>query len=433
MNHYDLLYLIAGVALAPIWARKRREGWRERFGRVDPLPPSQRPRVLLHAVSVGEVNLIRALGPRLTRDVDVVVSVTTDTGIARARELFENEPDVTIVRYPLDFSRSVRRFLDAVDPDAVGLVELELWPNFVKACVRRGVPIAVLNGRLSDRSVGGYKRFSLIFRPLFRAMAFIAAQDETYAQRFRDVGAAPDRVIVAGSMKWDAGALPLADDEIGSFARRLGIDRARPLIVAGSTAPDEHTLLHQACPPDVQLLCAPRRPEWFDDAARDLPGCMRWSETIEDSEPPSASGRFLLDTIGKLRLAYALADVVIIGRSFGDLHGSDPMEPAGLGKPIVIGPAIADFQDAVAKLAEDSAIVQTTRGELPGVLDGLLSDHEGRQTLSDRALACVQRHAGATERHAGLLLELLGSQRQEDAGIENGAQPATVSTASDLR
>ncbi len=405
----DLVYALLAIVAAPWWMRKTRGGWPERFGRIEALPAKQRPRILIHAVSVGEVNLIRRLVARLSEDVEVVVSVSTDTGIARAQQAFaDRQPGpgrIFIVRYPVDFSRAVTRFLNAVQPDAAALVELELWPNFLRACSRRGIPVAIINGRLSDRSAPRYARARPLMGRFFRSLALVAAQDDGYRDRFVAAGASPDRTLIAGSMKWDsaeiADSVPGADE----LAREMGIDRSKPLIVAGSTAPDEHNLLHRATPPGVQLLCAPRRPEWFEDAARDLPGCIRRSTGA--SPQPSTSDRFLLDTIGELRKAYALADVVVVGRSFADLYGSDPMEPAALGKPVVIGPAVADFRTIVSEMLARRAIIQTDRDELPSVLRSLLANEDERRAQSARARECVRAKQGSTERHAALLLDLL--------------------------
>lgn len=404
----DLAYAIAACCLAPWWMRKKRRDWRQRLGHIScPPSPEGRRRILLHAVSVGEVNCLRALVPMLTDDCDVVISVTTDTGIDRARALFTGS--ATVVRYPLDFSRAVRRFLGAVEPDLVLLAELELWPNFIRACRQRSIPIAIINGRLSDRSFKRYAALRPVLGPWFRSLAAVAAQNETYARRFAAVGADPDRVHVLGSMKWDSAPTTSDNPEqpgagAEELAGALGIDRSRPLIVAGSTAPDEHALLHESTPQGVQLLCAPRRPEWFDDAARDLPGCVRRSQP--GSGDP-ASGRFLLDTIGELRAAYALADVVVIGRSFGDLWGSDPMEPAALGKPIVMGPACADFREAVTKLKEAGGLIRTTRDDLRETLDALISDAPRTAQMAEAARACVRDNQGASERHAQMIREFL--------------------------
>ncbi len=420
MNALDALYLTGAVALSPWWARKTRGDWKARFGHTDPLPPSapSRPRILLHAVSVGEVAALRHLVPLLAPRCELVISVGTDTGIARARELFA--ASASVVRYPVDFSRCVRRFLDAVKPDAVGLVELELWPNFVAACGRRGIPVAVINGRLSERSFRGYSRVRPLLRRTFASLAVAAVQDAEYAERFRAMGVPADRVQVTGSMKWDAARIEDHVPGAVELGREMGIDPARPLIVAGSTAEDEEALLHAACPPGVQLLCAPRKPEHFDWAARALPGCVRRSRPTPHAPTASAppGGRFLLDTIGELRKAYALADVVVVGRSFGSLYGSDPIEPAALGKPVVIGPAVKDFESIVRTLAggpgEAVGLVRTTRDRLAAELSGLLADPARRAKIARTARDRIRAHQGASARHAELLLALTDRVRDPD-------------------
>ncbi len=404
----DAAYLVAAAVAAPLWMRKQRTGWSERFGRLDalPAPAPDRPRLLIHAVSVGEVNLIRALVDDLSRDLDLVIATTTDTGTARAKELYTGKAH--LVRYPLDASWAVRRFLDAVRPDGAAMVELELWPNFASACRRRGIPLAIINGRLSDRSAGRYRAARPLLGRYFRDLSFVAAQDEAYARRFVAAGAAGDRVRVVGSMKWDAAQTIDRVTGAEDLARELGIDRGRPLIVVGSAAPEEISLVRDAAPSGVQLLCAPRRPEWFDDAARDLPSCVRRSQRKGGVGEASPTGRYLLDTIGELRMAYALADVAVVGRSFGELFGSDPMEPAALGKPVVIGPAVADFRTVVETMRHEDAILQTTREALPGVLARLFENPAERTALGERALRCVLKHQGATGRHAALLRGMVG-------------------------
>lgn len=421
MNLLDALYLPAAVVTAPWWARKTRGGWSERFGRIDPLPPPPpgRGRVLLHAVSVGEVNTLRALVPMLARDADVIVSATTDTGLARARALFEPagaEPVARVVRYPLDFSPAVERFLDAVRPDAVALVELELWPNFVARCRRRGVPVCVINGRLSARSFRGYHRFRSFFAGTFGALEFAAVQDAAYAERFAAMGVPEPRVRITGSMKWDS--VSLSDDVPGAqeLAASMGIDRSRPLVVAGSTAElpgdrqcEEH-LLHEACPPGVQLLCAPRKPERFDAAFAALGGegrCVRRTAARGGASRPAAD-RFLLDTIGELRAAYALADVAVVGRSFGGLHGSDPIEPIALGKPTIIGPRYANFESIVAEFRAAGALEVVEPGDLRRALAGLLADPARAAAMGRAGKECVRANQGATARHAELILQMIG-------------------------
>ncbi len=408
MNAFDLLYSIGATVLAPVWMRKTRGDWRARRGFADPLPKSGKPRLMLHAVSVGEVAALRHLVPLLTPDWDLVISVGTDTGIARARELYgkPGASQATIVRYPIDFSSCVARFLDAVKPDIVALVELELWPNFVRACEKRGIPVAVINGRLSERSFRGYSRFKRILGPTFARLTVAAVQDDAYFERFVAMGVPRESCCITGSMKWDSATIATSVPGADDLARELGIDRTKPLVVAGSTAEDEEAILHAAClaiGPEVQLLCAPRKPEHFDQAASSLPGCVRRSKKI--AAAPGTT-RFLLDTIGELRKAYALADVVVMGRSFGSLYGSDPIEPAALGKPVVIGPAVKDFETIVRTMDHAGAIVRTARERVQADLETLLRDPAERAALGQRAVACVKANQGASARNAQLVAKL---------------------------
>lgn len=412
----DAAYLAAVAATAPVWAwRMQRTGklrtdWRARFGHGDALPPARGKRVLVHAVSVGEVNAMRTLVGRLSAPgtgVEAVVAATTDTGIGRAREAYGAAH--AVVRYPFDASWMVRRFLDRVRPDAVVLAELEVWPNFVQECAARGIAVTVVNGRLSARSFGRYLRVRPVLASTFRRLSAVFAQNEEYAARFVALGVPAGRVYVTGTMKWDTAQVADQVPGAAELAEELGIDRSRPLVVAGSTAPEEHALLRDAVPPGAQLLCAPRKPEWFDGAARDLPGCVRRSAAGASGRGGSASGRFLLDTIGELRKAYALADVVVIGRSFGALHGSDPMEPAALGKPLVCGPRMGDFRDSLEALRSAGAIEQVERAGLARAIAALLEDGAGRAAAGRRAQDAVRAHQGATERTAEALLGLLAS------------------------
>lgn len=438
MTLLDALYLPAAVITAPWWARKTRSGWRERFGHIDRLPakePGTR-RVLLHAVSVGEVNTLRGLVPMLReRGLEVVVSAMTDTGLKRATELFAHQPGVHVVRFCLDFSPAVHRFLAATEPDLVALVELEVWPNFVRACRERNIPVGVINGRLSARSFRGYRLLRPFFKRTFSSLTFAAAQDSDYAQRFTAMGVPSDRLTITGSMKWDAipgtATLRVAVPEVPSdlqsqadqLARDLGIDRTKPLIVAGSTAPIEgpwrartgfdceEAMLHAACPAGTQLLCAPRKPEHYEKAFAALGGpanCTRRSNS-STPPPPHSPSRFLLDTIGELRAAYALADVAVIGRTFGTLGGSDPIEPIALGKPTILGPRYHNFESIVQTFAASGAIVITEADKLPAELRDLLANPAHRQKLATQGAAAIAAQQGATQRHADLILRTLSN------------------------
>ncbi len=415
MNLLDAAYVVVGGVTAPWWARKQRSDWGERFGKIPPVAErAGLKRVLIHAVSVGEVSALRELVPLLVGRVHVILSVGTDTGIKRARELFGAMCDV--VRYPLDASWAVKRFLDRTRPDAVALVELELWPNFVGACRERGIPVCVINGRLSERSFAGYRKLRPLLKGMFGSLAFAAVQDEAYATRFRAMGVGADRCKVTGSMKWDSARIE--DSVAGSeaLARDMGVARgpgSPPLIVAGSTGPGEEELLVRAVEDverelgPVQLLCAPRKPERFDEAAAAMGGaaaCVRRSEGKVGSD----QRRYLLDTIGELRKAYALADVVVVGRSFGDLFGSDPIEPIALGKASVIGPAVKDFKTIVEAFEKGAGIVRATRESLAGELLCLLKNEGKRRRVAEAGRECIRKEQGASNVHAEMVLRLVG-------------------------
>lgn len=407
----DLLYLLIAAVTSPIWllrmvqTGKIRTDWRGRFGAAEQLPRrSGVRRIMIHAVSVGEINAIRLLVDQLRTDepdADIVISTTTDTGFARAMTLFGKQ--CPVVRYPFDFSFAVDRLLKAVQPDAVVLVELEVWPNFCAACAKREIPVCIVNGRLTDRSFKRYRWVKPVIDRWFAALRFACVQNADYAARFQAMGVAPDRLHVTGTMKWDTAEI--ADDVPGAaeLAQAMGIDRSKPLIVAGSTAPGEHELLVQALPQGVQLLCAPRRPEWFDQAALAMPGCAR--RTL--NQHGSNTGRFLLDTIGELRQAYALADIVVVGRSFGSLHGSDMMEPVALGKPTVVGPAVADFRETTDSLLDGGGLIQCDASSLSTVLQSLLNDEAKRRQLAENGRNVIRANQGATSRHSDMILQLL--------------------------
>ena len=407
----DGVYLLVAVLTAPLWlvrmvrTGKIRTDWPGRFGRTAAPPAGAGPRVLLHAVSVGEVNAVRRLVAELASGPEpcqVVVATTTDTGFARARSAFGNTHPV--VRYPFDFSFAVRRFLDAIRPDVIALVELEVWPNFVADARRRGIAVCVINGRLTARSLRRYRRLKAMVRPTFGRLAAVAAQSQVYADRFRELGAPGEAVSVTGTMKWDTAEIAESVEGADALAQQMGIDRARPLVVAGSTAPGEHELLLQCMPAGAQLLCAPRKPEWFEEAAEALPGCARRSR----GDRGSPTGRFLLDTIGELRRAYALADVVVVGRSFGNLYGSDMMEPVALGKATVVGPAVDDFAETVEALLEGGGIIQSDAASLADVLARLLGDPAERSRLAEAGRGVIRARQGATARHARLIRDLAG-------------------------
>lgn len=407
----DFAYFLAAILTLPFWftrmwwTGKLRTDWRARFGEGLVHPRTQRPRVLIHGVSVGEVNAIRGLVMRLAGDrlrPEIFVSSTTDTGFQRAEALFGRSHQV--VRTPLDFTFAMRHWLDRVQPDLIVLVELELWPNMTRLAEMRRIPVVVVNGRLSDRSIRRYRRVQRFVRGMFERATIVLAQNRASADRFAELGA--PEVLVTGNMKWDS--VEITDDVPGSSQLReaLGIPKGVPLVVAGSTEPGEEVLLRDALPEGARLLIAPRKPEWFDGVCANLPGCVRRSR----KEKGTADTRFfVLDTIGELRMAYALADVVVMGRSFGKLYGSDPIEPASLGKPVVIGPRVADFRDVVEAFLKHGGIVQVDGIALKSTLAELAADPRKRAEIAYRGRETIRREKGGTSRTSEVLLALLAT------------------------
>ena len=423
---YDMVYSIAGLASSPVWGwrmlrtGKWRTDWRGRFGRCQ-LPTDDRPTLLIHSVSVGEVNAIRQLVPKLHERtqgrVRIVIGVTTDTGIDQALRLFgpndADRPTFEVVRYPLDFGACVGSFLDVVQPSLVATVELEVWPNFIHECTKRKIPVCVINGRLSPRSFRGYSLGAVFVRPTFARLAAAAVQTEEYAWRFEALGTPGRRIHVLDTMKWDTAEIAEPQDVQGAdeLAKAMGIDRSRPIVVAGSTGPGEERMLIDTCPAEAQLVLVPRKPERFDEVAALEPQKMvrRTACPDESVRQPDETRLFLLDTMGELRKAYALADVVLIGRSFLGLYGSDPLEPIALGKPAVIGPCHSDFADMVEALQVGGGIEVTQN---PGDLASeLLINKRKAEVLGQRGRKVIRARQGATDRHVDLLVSLLPAHK----------------------
>lgn len=409
--------LVVGVGYLTFALAKRlqtgrwRSDARERNGRVGVLPRrAPGPRILVHGVSVGETNALVPLVEALARSPaapDVVVSTSTETGFERARQLHGDRREV--VRFPLDLTWMVERFLDGVRPDAVVLAELELWPTFTAACARRGIPVSVVNGRLSRRSFRGYRRWRPLVRPMFSRLALVAAQTDVYRARFVELGVPASRAVVGGSLKWDAARQEADPAAARELAAALGIDGAAPLIVAGSTGPGEEQALIRDLPPGCQLLLAPRNPERWDRVAALVPGMRRRSGAGAAVTPPGGTPQaaptppvFLLDTIGELPTAYHLADAVFVGRSLAPMGGSNPLESVAAGKPTVIGPHHEHFEEIVATLKAACAL--EVSAEPNRVIAKWIADPDAREAVVQAGRRALARYSGASARTARMVL-----------------------------
>ena len=285
------------------------------------------------------------------------------------------------------------------------VMELEVWPNFMFECERRNIPVCVVNGRLGLSSFRNYRRFRAVVSPLFRRLSMVGVQTETYAARFAELGVPAERILITDTMKWDN--LEIQDSVPGAeeLASELGIDRSRPLVVAGSTGPSEERQLLASRPAGVQLLLVPRKPERFEEVAALAPDMVRWTERAADGARPHGSDIFLLDTMGALEKAYALADVVVVGRSFVPMGGSDPIPPVALGRPTVIGRHHENFQHVVEELESVGGLVVTS--EPMAEAARLLADPYARRRMAARGRAVIKQHQGASRRTADLIMTTL--------------------------
>ena len=453
---YDIVWRVVLAALGPICGgslklrRKVAKALRERSG--NDVPQVRRagsaagPCVMIHAVSLGEINATRALVARLAAvrgELRFLVTVTTDTGTARARELYGTDPKVTLARYPMDLSGPIGRLLDRQRPAAVVLMELEVWPNFISHCARRGIPVLLINGRVTGSSYRNYRLGGWLVRRMFGRLAEVCVQDAEYAERFRALGARPDVLRVTGTMKFDTaqvGDRVAGDVELAAaVGLRFG---GGPIWVCGSTGPGEESIVLSAyrqlslAHPTLRLVIVPRHPERFDGVAdliaragmvvvrrsRTLGGTSPLAVAAGDDAAPSGSSAgplpvVLGDTMGELRKFYALADVVLVGRTLVDLghrqRGSDMIEPAALGKPVVVGPWTHNFADAMSQLRRADGIVEAkpaAAGQaqvvaaVVGAVGAILADRPAATAMGTRARQTVRSQQGATARHVEVIL-----------------------------
>lgn len=410
-----MLVLVVG---SPWWlfrmatSGKYREGLGERLGfvprRVDDGIDGRKV-VWVHAVSVGEVlaasRLIEELGRRLGDDEKsawrVMISTTTRTGQELARRRFGAE---RVFYFPLDFRFAVRRWLGHLRPQMLVLLETEFWPRMLVECGRAGIPVAVVNARISDRSWPRYQRFSGLWRTLLCGLRVVLAQTELDAERLRALGAT--NVRVAGNLKYDVRA-PESTALVAKLKEHL--PAGVPVLVCGSTLAGEEELVLDAVPADVVTVLAPRHPERFGEVAEFLKRHgVRWVRRSEWMRAPvklEPGTVFLLDSIGELASVYSLATAAFVGGSLVRGGGHNPLEAAQFGVPVAMGSSYENFREIIEKLRERNAISIVDVAGLKGALESMLFSADRSQGA--RAREVFESEAGATERTLTALMELL--------------------------
>jgi 3-deoxy-D-manno-octulosonic-acid transferase len=419
----NVVYLLL-IALASPWLAwqalrtgKYREGWGAKFlGRV-PVRSGARPCLWLHAVSVGEVNLLATLIERWDRlhpEWEIVISTTTHTGFQLAQKRYAPR---TVFYCPLDFTWAVRHAMRAVRPDLFVLTELELWPNLIHAARQHGAKVAIVNGRLSEKSFRGYRRLGWLTRRVLAEVDLIAVQNDEYTRRFLDLGAPVAAVQTTGSIKFDGARTDRSNSDTERLARLAGITSGDVVLLAGSTQDPEESLAVDAyeqlvtAHPRLRLILVPRHPERFDAVAELLNRRgVRWQRRSRlDADRADPGARVLLvDVVGELGAWWGAAQIAFVGGSMGQRGGQNMIEPSAYGAAVSFGPNTWNFRDVVAQLLERQAAIVVNHGqELTAFVRRCLDEPAFATDLGSKARELVREQQGAADRTIGLLNGLL--------------------------
>jgi 3-deoxy-D-manno-octulosonic-acid transferase len=439
---YSSLLLAALILGAPYWLVRMATSGRYRAGlagRLGVVPKGLRAAVAgrevvwVHAVSVGEAlaatRLVTELEAALGEGWAVVVSTTTATGQALARERFGAE---RVFFYPLDLGWAVRAYLKVLRPKMLVLMESELWPRMLVECERAGVPVAVVNARVSDRSFARGVRVRVLWQRMLRRVALFLVQSDEDARRLTEMGARAENVRVTGNLKYDVRTPK--QSRVAELIRETA--GGRPILVAGSTVDrknsntlSEDEIVIQAWDGvlrrdlGVMLVLAPRHPERFGDVksvamefrlqnmsevAAAKEGNPPFAKNAKDGPPDPSVEIVLLDTIGDLAAVYAVADVAFVGGSLVTKGGHNPLEPAQFGVPVVMGPSYENFRDVVERMrAANGILIVKNSEEFEAVLIDLLRSRERAAAMGERGRAVFDAQAGATARTIEALMTLL--------------------------
>lgn len=413
---YTLIYtLLLPVFVARLWWRGRANpGYRqrvsERFGYLPHHP--QKGGLWIHAVSVGET---LAAAPFVKRFMDenpgtpLIITSTTPTGSEQVKRLFGER--VFHMYLPYDLPLFINRFLQAIRPGVLVIMETELWPNLLASCDQHKIPVVLANARLSENSARGYGKFNALTRPMMHRLSLVAAQDKEDGQRFLKLGLPINRLQVIGSVKFDI-TIPADCATKGAQLRaQWGADR--PVLALASSHPgeDEQVLdIYRALEkevPGLLLLLIPRHPERFE-AVTNAARSRQLSVHRRSNGPVTSDIKvYVADSMGEMLPLLASADLVVMGGSLIEHGGHNPIEPAALGKATLIGPYYANFAAIVDTLKDDNALdVISDLSQMKGVIVRHLQDKEGRDAMGTKAKAAVDENRGAVAR----LVELTSAQ-----------------------
>ncbi len=429
---YSFLLTIGYLLLLPRflfdWLRKGKyaAGIGQRLGNLPDFEQSEKPVLWLHCVSVGEAQAARPLVKKILEkfpEYRLVVSTTTDTGQKLAREIFAGDAEL-VFYFPLDWKFTVRRALRQIKPAVVLLIETELWFNFLREARRSGAKIAIVNGRLSEKSVNRYLRIGKFMHQVLHYVDLALMQGNKDAKRIVQLGIRAGKIKVTGNIKYDLRFDEAESELTRQLRRRFDFREDAPLIVAASTHAPEEAWILQAFK-EVwknsegnlpRLLIAPRHPERFAEVEKLIKESgFDWARRSEKpSDRDKTAEIILLDSIGELRAAFPLAEIVFVGGSLVPRGGQNILEPASARKAIVTGFYTTNFEAVTQEFLEQDALVRLPEldGEqiaesLAESISNLLIDAEMRQTLADNAFNVMRRNRGATENTVEYLKPLL--------------------------
>jgi 3-deoxy-D-manno-octulosonic-acid transferase len=386
---------------------------------------AETPRVWVHAVSVGEVYVALKFMDewrQLRPGVSFVMSVNTSTAHALAEQSLP--PADVLVYFPLDFLPVLSRVFQVLQPSMLILTECELWPNLISVCRRRGIPVMLINGRMSERSFHGYSRFRVLFSRLLAKVDRLCVQGEGDRDRFLELGAPEGSIVITGSAKYDV-ALAHQGDPIKAAAilSAAGMTRDDLILLGGSTWPGEEEILldyfirAKSALPRLKLILVPRHAERRKEvvAAIEERGLSYVQRSRAELSPEKHEAEVLLvDTTGELRHLYALASVIFVGKSLTQHGGQNLIEPAVCGKAVVVGPNMENFLDITGEFKQAEAVIQVgSADELSRVLDELLANTLKRQGYGDRANALVSRSRGCVKLSISEAERLLDAEKRK--------------------
>ena len=420
------LFLILGIPVFIIKALahgKYIAGLRQRLGSVPPV--NGKPVIWLHCVSVGETQAARPLVERLKEQFPhhaIVISTTTLAGQKLARDVLGAQV-ASVFYFPLDLPWAVRRSLKTINPATVLIMETERWPNFYRECKARGIPVAVINGRISERSYRKYKYITFFVKKVLSCLSIAVMQSEEDADRLHKLGMARERLFTVGNLKFDVQIAAGMNGTTEELKDRFGLGSDLPLIIAASTHPPEEKIILESIrqlrkKQPARLMLVPRHSERFDEVAALIQKSgLSWARR---KSPPNATDTdatvILLDTIGELHAAFPLAQIVFVGGSLMDKGGHNVVEPASAGVAVVTGPHTHNFQNIIALMKEAEAIIQLPANndaaasqELSIVFDKLLASPAEREELGRRAKQLVIANQGTADRTLELIAPLVST------------------------